>query len=227
GDALRMVAELLIDVAALRLACKPEPGEVEAAGETLRGMTRQREAACVRELLQRYNFRREDYVPHNFPLEGERWGMDLFHPQALKDTGIHVGKGMAAGAMAGVTVDLFTGGLSLGAAALVGAMAGGLWQGADRLGKRLVGRMQGYRELTIDDPVLRLLALRQLALIEALQRRGHAARAPIVLESEPLVSPQQTTHKPDETNPLEPSPERTAQHRSPVLETLRKGKLPA
>lgn len=185
-DALRMVAELLIDTAALRLSSKPDQASVEVASEQLREQIRQRETACVSHLLRRYNFRQEDFPHHSLPLQGERWGMDLFHPQALKDMGVHVGKGMAAGAMAGVTVDLFTAGLSMGAAALTGAVAGGLWQGADRLGKRIMGRIQGYREITADDAVLRLLALRQLALVEALQHRGHAALTPIVLdETEP------------------------------------------
>src|SRR3546814_7733105 len=88
--------------------------------------------------------------------------MDLFHPQALKDVGIQVGKGMAAGAMAGATLDAFTAGLSLGTATLLGAAAGGLWQGADKLGKRMLGKLKGYQELSVDDAVLRLLALRQL-----------------------------------------------------------------
>jgi len=86
---------------------------------------------------------------------------------------------MAAGAMAGATVDMFTAGISLGAATLIGAAAGGLWQGADKLGKRLLGRLRGYQELTVDDAVLRLLAIRELALVRALERRGHAAQGPI------------------------------------------------
>src|SRR5690606_19116167 len=145
----------------------------------LRNLIRQREPRCVTDPLKRYNFRRSDLAAADLPLAGERWGMDLFHPQARKHMGVRVGKGMAAGAMAGVTVDLFTGGLSLGAAALVGATAGGLWQGAERVGKRLWGRLQGYQELSVDDSVLRLLALRQLSLVDALERRGHAALGPI------------------------------------------------
>ncbi|NLB31367.1 MAG: DUF3482 domain-containing protein, partial [Alcaligenaceae bacterium] len=34
----------------------------------------------------------------------------------------------------------------------------------------------GYRELTVDDSVLRLLAVRGLRLLDALDRRGHAAQ---------------------------------------------------
>ncbi|WP_017524607.1 GTPase/DUF3482 domain-containing protein [Pusillimonas noertemannii] len=225
-DALRMVAELLVDVAALRLPSRPDQASVEHTSEKLRKLVRERENACVRDLLRRYNFRAEDFPRHALPLQGERWGMDLFHPQALKDVGIHLGKGMAAGAMAGVTVDLFTAGLSLGAAALVGAMAGGLWQGADRLGKRIMGRIQGYREISVDDGVLRLLALRQLALVDALQRRGHAAQAPIVIDAGPPQPPALADA--DALHPDAPMAEPAAQEpESSVRKALRSGKLPA
>lgn len=178
-DAHILLAEMLIDVAALRLSAPSEPEQLEKAAERLRHLARKREDRCIDSLLELYNFRKEDFPQRQLPLQGERWDMDLFHPQALKDVGIHVGKGMAAGAMAGATVDMFTAGISLGAATLIGAAAGGLWQGADKLGKRLLGRLRGYQELTVDDAVLRLLAIRELALVVALERRGHAAQGPI------------------------------------------------
>src|SRR5690606_13316773 len=61
---------------------------------------------------------------------------------------------------------------------------GGLWQGADKFGKRMLGRLKGYQEISVDDQVLRLLALRQLALVQALEHRGHAAQTPIDLPGE-------------------------------------------
>lgn len=184
ADALTLVSEMLIDVAALRLASPAEPpARLNETAEALRRLARQREGRCIDAVLKRYNFRSTDYPHHALPLEGERWSMDLFHPQALKDVGIHVGKGMAAGAMAGATLDLFTAGISLGTATLLGAAAGGLWQGADKLGRRLLGRLRGFQELTVDDAVLRLLAMRGLALIAALERRGHAAQAPIRIDT--------------------------------------------
>ncbi len=178
-DALTLVAEMLVDIAALRLSSPSEPAELERAAERLRRQARDREDRSIDALLKLYNFRSEDFPQRQLPLQGERWDMDLFHPQALKDVGIHVSKGMAAGAMAGATVDMFTVGISLGAATLIGAAAGGLWQGADKLGRRLLGRLRGYQELTVDDAVLRLLAIRELALVAALERRGHAAQGPI------------------------------------------------
>ena len=142
---------------------------------------RAREEACVKSLLRRFNFSSRDYLPDDLPLEGHKWETDLFHPEVMKELGIRMGKGVAAGAMAGATFDLLTAGLSLGTGTLVGAAAGGLWQGVDNWGQRLVGKWRGESELTVDDTVIRVLALRQTALIEALAKRGHASQVPIAL----------------------------------------------
>src|SRR5690606_32901174 len=61
---------------------------------------------------------------------------------------------------------------------------GGLWQGADRVGKRVMGRLKGFQELSVDDGVIRLLALRQMALVHALELRGHAAQGLIHIDSD-------------------------------------------
>src|SRR3546814_12334637 len=106
---------------------------------------------------------------------------------------------MAAGAMAGATLDAFTAGLSLGTATLLGAAAGGLWQGADKLGKRMLGKLKGYQELSVDDAVLRLMALRQLALVQALEERGLAAQRPIEIGSD-AISPKTQTGREDRHN---------------------------
>src|SRR5690606_29480958 len=83
-DALGLIAELLIDAAALHLPSKPDSHSLAETTEKLRNLIRQREQRCVTDLLKRYNFRRSDLAAADLPLEGERWGMDLFHPQALK-----------------------------------------------------------------------------------------------------------------------------------------------
>ncbi len=150
-----LVADLLVDVAALHVSSPGDEAALQEAAATLREQVRRREQACVDALLALYNFHRDDYDGAELPLQGERWGMDLFHPQALKDMGVQLGVGMAAG---------------------------GLWQGVERLGKRVAGKLRGYRELSVDDPIVRLLALRQRQLIHALERRGHAARTPVQLQ---------------------------------------------
>lgn len=180
-DALRLLAELLVDVAAWRISSAPDAESMEQAGRRLRERVVEREAKSVQALLRRYSFSRQDLVADLLHFDGERWGMDLFDPQALKEFGVQLSKGVAAGAMAGATLDVVTGGLSLGAGTVLGALAGGLWQGADKWGQRLMGKLRGETELSVDDAVLRLLAVRQLSLLAALERRGHAAQSPIRL----------------------------------------------
>ncbi|WP_017903439.1 GTPase/DUF3482 domain-containing protein [Pseudomonas asplenii] len=173
--AKRLIAELLIDCAACRRQVAGDAtAESEAIAE-LRQAVRQREQRCVEALLKLYAFRRDDAAASDLPLLDGRWGDDLFNPETLRQLGVKVGGGMAAGAAAGAGVDLLVGGLTLGAAALAGAIAGGALQTARGYGSRLLGKLKGKRELTLDDSVLRLLALRQRQLLLALEARGHAA----------------------------------------------------
>src|SRR5690606_30423108 len=83
--AWQLAADLLIDVAARGVASPADDEALQAHAATLRDQVRRREQACVDALLALYNFRRSDYAEDDLPLAGTRWGMDLFHPQALKD----------------------------------------------------------------------------------------------------------------------------------------------
>ena len=177
----RLIAELMLDCAACRRSVEAEPAAEARAIEALRQDVRQREQRCVESLLKLYAFRREDANAGDLPLLDGRWGDDLFNPETLKLLGVRLGSGVAAGAAAGAGVDLLVGGLTLGAAALAGAIAGGALQTARNYGSRLMGKLKGQRELTVDDAVLRLLALRQQQLVTALEGRGHAAQDSIRL----------------------------------------------
>lgn len=181
ADAWRLLAELLIDVTAWRLVSSSQKAILDKNVKVLHETIRIREESCVKSLLRRFNFSLRDYLPDHIALEGCKWETDLFHPEVMKELGVQVGKGVAAGAMAGATFDLLTAGLSLGTGTLVGAAAGGIWQGVDKWGQRLVGKWRGESELTVDDSVIRVLALRQTALIEALAKRGHASQIPIAI----------------------------------------------
>ncbi|MDT3668872.1 MAG: DUF3482 domain-containing protein [Aromatoleum sp.] len=179
---LRLIAELLVDVASarIRVATEPEAAMRTAIGE-LHEQVRQREQRCVDALLALYRFRPDDVDAAGLPLLDGRWENDLFHPETFRALGVKLGTGAAAGAAAGVSIDLMFGGLTLGAAAALGALAGGGWQAVRQLGERVFETLRGQRELTVDDAILRLLALRQLPLLEALEARGHAANDPIRL----------------------------------------------
>lgn len=179
----RLIAELLLDVAACRRSVAAEPARERRAIHELHEAVRSREQRCVEALLRLYAFRPEDAAAGELPLAGGRWGDDLFNPETLRQLGVKIGSGMAAGAAAGAGVDLLVGGLTLGAATLLGALAGGGAQTARHYGNRLLGKLKGQRELTVDDAVLRLLALRQRQLLKALAARGHAAVETIRLDT--------------------------------------------
>ena len=176
-----LIAELLIDVAACRRSV--HPNQLQEAIQDLHRDVRQREQQCVEALLKLYAFRKDDAQASALPLEEGRWGDDLFNPATMKQLGIKVGSGMAAGAATGAGIDLITGGLSLGMATVVGAAVGGLAQTFRNYGERLKGKFRGERELTVNDSTLRLLAIRQQHLLSALELRGHAAQARIQMET--------------------------------------------
>ncbi|VXA92818.1 conserved hypothetical protein [Pseudomonas sp. 8AS] len=178
----RLIAELLLDCAACRRSVASQTTVEQDEIHALHQAIRQREQACVEALLRLYAFRAGDARAGDLPLLDGRWGDDLFNPETLRQLGVNIGGGMAAGAAAGAGIDLLVGGLSLGAAAAIGALAGGGLQTARNYGRRLLGKLKGRRELTVDDGVLRLLALRQRLLLAALDARGHAATTAIQLD---------------------------------------------
>lgn len=178
--AMRLVAELLIDVAACRVVVPDDSASaVDAAVNDLNDRVRRREQHCVEALLALYRFRSDDVDADQLPLIDGRWESDLFHPETLRDMGVKLGTGAMAGAAAGAGIDLMVGGITLGAAAALGALAGGGWQALRHFGDRLLGTLTGERHLAVNDAILRLLALRQLHLIRSLEARGHAAVHPI------------------------------------------------
>ncbi len=175
-----LVADLLIDAAALVLPVpSDDPQALKQGLEELRQRLRDREGRCVEQLLKLHQFRIEDYRPQELPLVDGRFGLDLFSPLALKQFGLRTGSAAAAGAMVGLVLDLMSHGLTLGAGTATGAAVGGLFGAARTHGRRLLDRVRGTTELRCDDLTLRLLALRQVMLVEALFRRGHASMAPM------------------------------------------------
>jgi hypothetical protein len=154
----------------------PEQDDPKSAVAPLQQAVRDREQACVVDLLALFRFRPNDYEADALPITGGRWGFDLFSQESLKRFGLNAGGGAAAGGLAGLTIDAMTGGLSLGAAAALGATIGAVWGSVRAHGQRLADVLRGYTELRIQDETLKLLALRQLELVQALLARGHASR---------------------------------------------------
>ncbi|MEE4379574.1 MAG: GTPase/DUF3482 domain-containing protein [Candidatus Competibacteraceae bacterium] len=180
-----LLADLLIDVAGY-LVIVPNDGQQPVAMEQLRQVVRKRELQCVQALLELHQFRSDDYTAQELPIVDGYWGLDLFSPESLKQFGVRTSSAAAVGGTTGLAVDAMTGGLSLGAAAALGATLGALASFSHSHGKRLKDRIKGFTELRIDDGTLRILALRQLDLIRALLQRGHASQEKIDLKARAL-----------------------------------------
>jgi hypothetical protein len=180
-----LLADMLLDVAAYRVTV-PVDGNKAAAMESLKQRVREREQQCVDTLLELFRFRLDDYDMEALPIRDGQWGMDLFNPASLKQFGVRVGRGAAWGSMAGLAIDAAVGGTSLGAGAAIGATIGALLDGSRTHGKRLADYLRGFTELRISDETLRLLAVRQIELVQALFRRGHASQSKIRLNAKAI-----------------------------------------
>lgn len=172
---MTLIAELLIDLAALRESSQLEPEALAQALVLQQGRVRQREQACVHSLLTLFQFRPDDYLANPLPLSEGRLSVDLFNPEALKDLSVQAGTRIGAGVLLGATADVLSAGLSLGTGMLIGAVAGGAALGIGRYSTRVLNHLKGRRELTVGDEILQFVWVRQVQLLDALERRGHAS----------------------------------------------------
>ncbi len=187
--ACRVIASTLIDVAAQRRSLSAEafadPEQQQAWVRDFQAQTGRHARRAVDELLTLYAFGADDAELTELPLPGGRWEDDLFNPELLKQAGRRLGLGAMIGAGMGAVADVALAGLSLGAATTLGATLGGAISGGwQPLWRKLQNRLDGVQELTVEDPVLWLLAERLLALARALAQRGHAAQQRLRLGAE-------------------------------------------
>lgn len=182
--ALRVGAEMLIDIAAAcRFAPVDDAAQCRRAGQALTDAVTAREKRAVTDLLGLFQFDRQAYPDLPLPLATARWSRGPFDRELLRTVGRDTGRGAAAGAATGAAVDLALGGLSLGTATLLGALTGGglgsAWQWRSVLSDRLMRRQR----LIVNDSALAALAARSLALIAALEQRGHAVESPLEINA--------------------------------------------
>ncbi len=137
---------------------------------------RQAERDCINTLLRIFRFDGEDIKNDQLPIQDGRWELDLFDTANLKEFGLDAGSNAAKGAAVGVGIDAMTGGLTLGAAAMLGAAAGLAWTAGRKYKNEINTRLSGQHFICIDDNTLRVLWFRQSKLLKALMHRGHAAQ---------------------------------------------------
>ena len=175
----RYIAELLVDVGAYRVEVPVDQADMKKELAALQKTVRKAESNCVKALLQLFRFRPSHLDTIDLPVTGGRWQADLFDPQILKQFGVKAGGAAMKGAAAGASIDLLTGGFSLGAGTAIGAAAGVLWGGGKRFGKDISARARGFYQVCVEDQTLQVLWHRQCQLLTALQDRGHAAQKPL------------------------------------------------
>lgn len=174
--ASKIIAELLIDVAAFQEnVSEDENSEIKQA--KMQNAARKQEQKTVKDLLDLFQFFNSDFRHESIVISNGEWQRDLFDLDNLKDFGFETGSAMAKGAAIGLSIDVFTGGLSMGAASLLGAAAGAIYA----QGRNLVDMIRGHQKLRIDDNTIGMLALRQSQLAFALLSRGHASQSEISL----------------------------------------------
>ncbi|MDK9722785.1 MAG: DUF3482 domain-containing protein [Rhodospirillales bacterium] len=180
-SALQAIAELLIDVSALRaLVPHDDLNEIKMVTERMHSLVKAAEQTCVSALLAIHCFDRSDLIEFDLPVIGTKPDDDLFNPEVIKAASVRLGLGAAIGAAIGLGVDIALVGVTMGAGAIVGGAVGGMLVGsAKNLWTWAEAKIRGLVDLAIDQPTLSVLLTRQLQLLAALNSRSHAAQQPL------------------------------------------------
>jgi predicted alpha/beta-fold hydrolase len=145
---------------------------------------RNAEQTALRDLLTIFAFTQLDIDLQKLPVHNGKWELDIFSPHMLKDFGLNAGTTALKGAAAGAGIDLMVGGMSLGAATMLGAVLGAGWATLRRYQHEIIAALRGHKWLCVDDNTLALLYLRQRKLLHNLTQRGHAAQDKLQLSDE-------------------------------------------
>jgi GTP-binding protein EngB required for normal cell division len=182
--AAQRIFQLLAEVACYRREVESSKGVAESDVTAMQAFVRKAEQQTLRDLLTIFAFTQTDVELQQIAVHDGRWVLDIFSPHMLKDFGLTAGATALKGAAAGAGIDLIVGGMSLGAATLLGAMLGAGWATARRYQQELKAAWHGHKWLCVDDDTVSLLYLRHRKLLHSLTSRGHAAQSRLQLSSE-------------------------------------------
>jgi len=183
--ALMRIARLLARASAIGLVVESADARGRRDAVTrLQAALAALEAQSARGMVEDFRHRAEGLECNPLELPDAPWSLDLYAPGVLERLGAETGRGVAAGAAIGVGVDLLVSGLTLGVASGLGAGAGAaavaLWFHGQRWWQWLRGRVT----LVVERSTVAVVGLRQVALLHALEHRGHASLAPIRLAAD-------------------------------------------
>ncbi len=184
SNALKVVADLLIDVAALRTSVEGDaPDKIERAIGEMQARVRAVESTSSDALLAIYGFERRDVLGFDIPVISTSKNDDLFNAEAIMEAKSRLGIAALIGSAIGLGVDIVFVGTTLGAGTLLGGAIGGALGGvlvdsAKDLLTWTKAKYHGLIDLAIDDATLSVLLNRQLQLLDVLSSRSHAAINP-------------------------------------------------
>lgn len=183
--AFQLLAELLVNVGSYQIAVDADNEmDLIESQSAFKNNVIEAENQCLQDILGVFGFDIGDARLQQLPITEGSWQQHSFNADAWKSLGVEAGTGVVAGGTVGAGIDLLTGGMSLGAGTLFGAMVGGLYQGSKKFSKKLQATLTGKVLMQADRQVVEMLLKRQLLLIRALLHRGHAAIEPLQLEFE-------------------------------------------
>jgi len=182
------ITAMIDEIAQLRFTyAMGNMAEGERQSQALKKAALDIEANCSKTLLRLFRFEEGDYVPEALSIKEGTWRDDPFDPNVLARVGFNLGTAAATGAAVGLGIDALVGGMTFGAAAVTGAVIGSGLDAVRRYGGTMTERIRGVEVLKIEPTSFALISSRQIALMQALWRRGHGAQG------------QVETHKTQET----------------------------
>ncbi|MEM8593850.1 MAG: DUF3482 domain-containing protein [Pseudomonadota bacterium] len=163
------IATSLIDLAAWQ-ETYVEDHEMSRRIDEFQNIARQEEQRMVAKLLEIYEFPSDALAYTELDLEAAGWTQDLFDADTWAMYGVDVGSAVARGGAVGFTVDVLSGGLTLGLGTAIGASAGLLM----RKGREWSDKVKGYKVWRLNANCLRLMTVRQQLLLNTISSRRHA-----------------------------------------------------
>ncbi len=139
------------------------------------------EQSTLQNLLNCYQFNKEDIAYFAVAVEGSQYEQELFTSENLIDFSVQFGKGAGVGAGLFAGIDALAGFTTLGAASATGAILGGLAASFKHYGSSLMDHLQDLETFCVNDEAIAHLLSRMLYMVGALSGRSHAELTPIYL----------------------------------------------
>ena len=182
--AFTLLADFYFDLMTLRVKANTKQIDTQNINAQIATAIAKIEKKFIDQLLDLYNFNREDIQYITLHTEANATTQDMFTLDEFGQFSIQFGKGAAAGATMMVGVDLVSGMTTLGIASATGAVIGGVFSSLWNYGERIVDKWRDIEYFYIDQPTAVKLMLNLLYIIERLNDRSHADLNPIIINDE-------------------------------------------